>query len=116
MRPYLFAHGKLDLIGFTFPSCLHIPTFPGNFRLETALLFPSAPTEEMSDLRSPTETDETPRRLMSWTLGQYVEFREADGKIFTKNEREYPKTEGAIPSGRSPRGIAPEVFGYSLEF
>ena len=49
-------------------------------------------------------------------MEQYVEFREADGKIFTKNEREYPKTEGAIPSGRSPRGIAPEVFGYSLEF
>ena len=71
MRPYLFAHGKLDLIGFTFPSCLHIPTFPGNFRLETALLFPSAPTEEMSDLRSPTKTDETPRRLMSWTLDKF---------------------------------------------
>ena len=49
-------------------------------------------------------------------LGQYVEFSEADGLIFTKNESEYPKTEGAIPSGRSPRGIAPEVFGYSLEF
>ena len=45
-----------------------------------------------------------------------MEFSEADGLIFTKNESEYPKTEGAIPSGRSPRGIAPEVFGYSLEF
>ena len=55
-------------------------------------------------------------RLWSISLEQYVEFSEADGLIFTKNEREYPKTEGAIPSGRSPRGIAPEVFGYSLEF
>ena len=49
-------------------------------------------------------------------LGQYVEFSEAVGLIFTKNESEYPKTEGAITSGRRPRVIAPEVFGYSLEF
>ena len=88
MRPYLFAHGKLDLIGFTFPSCLHIPTFPGNFRLETALLFPSAPTEEMSDLRSPTETDETPRRLMSWTLDKFfVEGRRPRRRYVTSVRR-----------------------------
>ena len=48
-------------------------------------------------------------------MEQYVEFREADGKIFTKNKREYPKTEGAIPSGRSPRGIAtPRGFGMDI--
>ena len=54
--------------------------------------------------------------LKNKTEWQYVEFSSGDGSIFTQNLREYPKTEGAIPSGHSPRGIAPEVFGYSLEF
>ena len=54
-------------------------------------------------------------------LGQYVEFSEAVGLIFTKNESEYPKTErgGSNPEWAiAHEGLLPprEVFGYSLEF
>ena len=45
-------------------------------------------------------------------MGQYVEFSEAYGLIFTKNESEYPKTEGAIPSGRRPLGIARDCLSF----
>ena len=63
-------------------------------------------------LRNVTE----PVRFSSLDCSNMWSFARRMAKYSRKNEREYPKTEGAIPSGRSPRGIAPEVFGYSLEF
>ena len=44
-----------------------------------------------------------------------MEFSEADGLIFTKNESEYPKTEGAIPSGRSNRCATKAMLRSSTE-
>ena len=60
-------------------------------------------------------------KTVHWILGQYVEFSEAVGLIFTKNESEYPKTErgGSNPEWAiAHEGLLPprEVFGYSLEF
>ena len=51
-----------------------------------------------------------------WSLARRLAKYSRKTRVNIQNESEYPKTEGAIPSGRRPRGIAPEVFGYSLEF
>ena len=57
------------------------------------------------NLHEPKERSERVNSRTPRVLGQYVEFREADGKIFTQNSREYPKTEGQSQVGAAHEGL-----------